>query len=555
MVRFILTDDNATLSSGIYTYSLDTRLSNASFLQLKKCSFQLTTTGTAPIAVFIRSKAFHRIGGSKHTLVLKSNNHQDSSDILAVLEESHTTGRYQLRGIPRPVPLRYTHLRELDLYFTKPDGTNVISGSGSSGSSSDLLTAADIAARSDLQSFINFSDSTKITQSNATTLTGFEAVNDATQAFTATNGTAVGFTDIGTNGGKTISFSADWIRFTDSTGFTEPSSGTCVVLFRTQPVQDQYVIFKWGKFRAYADNGKLSFDPAISNAKTTMILQNSQDYILTLTLDGTKTASEYGGFTYRLEDLGNFTAQSYRGVHHGQSTGGQYEYGGVSNHSAAGTQVSNLVMTTALSAVDQAKMELYMRNYHTAQTAIRTYFDYYPMEDNMDSPTDQAKWFNICRCFDTGGTAGQYGSNEALNRLYYTVSGSPMSIIFISYQTETNYDKLSIFSINADGSFDTANPLVNEYSGGPQLPGGGAVITGSAGSIGIKFQWASDGSNNQNGWEALAWDSSLTTFGGSPPTYVRVDLPANLQLNPSNGSGAEESNTGSFVAEFDINTK
>ena len=162
MVRFILTDDNATLASGIYTYSLDTRLSNASFLQLKKCSFQLTTTGTAPLAVFVRSAAFHRIGGSKHTLVLKSNNHQDSSDILAILEESHTTGRYQLRGIPRPVPLRYSHLRELDLYFTKPDGTNVISGSGGSGSTSDLLTAADIAARSDLQSFINFSDNVRM---------------------------------------------------------------------------------------------------------------------------------------------------------------------------------------------------------------------------------------------------------------------------------------------------------------------------------------------------------------------------------------------------------
>jgi hypothetical protein len=199
--------------------------------------------------------------------------------------------------------LRYSHLRELDLYFTKPDGTNVISGSGGSGSTSDLLTAADIAARSDLQSFINFSDSTKITQSNSTTLTGFEAVNDSTQAFTATNGTAVGFSDIGTNGGKTISFGSDWIRFTDSTGFTEPDSGTCVVLFRTQTTQDQYAIFKWGKFRAYGDNGKLSFDPAIANSKTTMILQNSQDYILTMTRDGTKTESEYGGLTWRLGEF------------------------------------------------------------------------------------------------------------------------------------------------------------------------------------------------------------------------------------------------------------
>ena len=200
-------------------------------------------------------------------------------------------------------------------------------------------------------------------------------------------------------------------------------------------------------------------------------------------------------------------------------------------------------------------MELYLRNYHTAETAIRTSYDYYPMQDNMSTPTDQEKTFNICRCFDTGGSGNNYGSNEALNRIYKTVSGEPMSIQFITYQTETNYDFLNIYSINADGTFDTANPLVNNFSGGPNLPGAGAVITGPAGSIGIKFAYTSDNSNNQAGWEALAWDSSLTATG-SPPTYVTVPVPAALQLDPAdeNGNGGV-STSGSFVAEVDINTR
>jgi hypothetical protein len=127
-----------------------------------------------------------------------------------------------------------------------------------------------------------------------------------------------------------------------------------------------------------------------------------------------------------------------------------------------------------------------------------------------------------------------------------------MSIQFISYQTETNYDGLTIQSINADGSFDTANPLVNNFSGGPNLPGAGAVITGPAGSIGIRFVWGSDGSNNQAGWEALLWDSSLTATG-SPPTYVTVPIPAADQLNPvASGGGATVS--GSFVIELDVDT-
>ena len=119
-----------------------------------------------------------------------------------------------------------------------------------------------------------------------------------------------------------------------------------------------------------------------------------------------------------------------------------------------------------------------MRDYHTAQTTVRTSWDYYPMTDNMSDPTDQEKTFNICRCFDTGGAGNFYGSNESLNRIYKTVTGEPMSFQFISFQTETNYDGLTIQSINADGTFDTANPLVNNFSGGPNVPGAGAVITG-----------------------------------------------------------------------------
>ena len=112
-----------------------------------------------------------------------------------------------------------------------------------------------------------------------------------------------------------------------------------------------------------------------------------------------------------------------------------------------------------------------------------------------------------------------------------------------------------MFSINADGTFDTANPVVFEATGGPNLPGSGAVLTGAAGSIGLKFQWYSDQSNNQAGWEAMLWDSSLVATG-SPPGFVTVPIPANLQLDPADANGGGGASiTGSFVAEVDINTR
>ena len=76
MVRFILSDSKASLADGVYTYALDQRLNNASLLQLKKCSFALTTDGTPPVAIYLRSAALHRLASHKHTVELKANNYQ-----------------------------------------------------------------------------------------------------------------------------------------------------------------------------------------------------------------------------------------------------------------------------------------------------------------------------------------------------------------------------------------------------------------------------------------------------------------------------------------------
>ena len=92
MVRFILSNANSTLANGIYTFSLDQRLPNASFLQLKKANFQLTTTDVAPLCVYIRSSALHDLCSEKHTVELKGQNLkrptlQDDTDSDRSIEE------------------------------------------------------------------------------------------------------------------------------------------------------------------------------------------------------------------------------------------------------------------------------------------------------------------------------------------------------------------------------------------------------------------------------------------------------------------------------------
>ena len=86
------------------------------------------------------------------------------------------------------------------------------------------------------------------------------------------------------------------------------------------------------------------------------------------------------------------------------------------------------------------------------------------------------------------------------------------------------------------------------------MPNSGAAITGGAGTIGLKFQWSSDGSNHQTGWDAILWDSTHTLAGSGSDRYIDVAIPEGEQLNPTNGGGGSGP-TGSFVAEVDINTR
>ena len=130
-MRFILNHGNSVLEDGVYTFKLDKRLSNASVAQVLKASFELTTVGVEPLVVYLRSDALHALASRKHTVELTANAHENSSNIIAVLEESHTKGRYRLRGIEQAIPLNYSHLRNIDFYFTDHAGTNVVQAAAS----------------------------------------------------------------------------------------------------------------------------------------------------------------------------------------------------------------------------------------------------------------------------------------------------------------------------------------------------------------------------------------------------------------------------------------
>ena len=97
MVRFLLSDGNATYANGVFTFALDRRLRNATRARFRKAAYVLdsTVTPVAPNIVYLRSRALHSIAANTHTVILTANQHENAVDVMAVLEDTHTTGRYR----------------------------------------------------------------------------------------------------------------------------------------------------------------------------------------------------------------------------------------------------------------------------------------------------------------------------------------------------------------------------------------------------------------------------------------------------------------------------
>ena len=183
MVRFLLSDGNATYSNGVFTFALDRRLRNATQARFRKASYVLdSSVSVVPNIVYLRSRALNSIAANTHTVILTDTQHENAVDVLAILEDTHTTGRYRMIEDPRSLPLTYSHLRNLDFYFTDPAGNNL----SFTESAEDEVTTAMIEGRSDLFLFLNYSDSAKVTTDPLN-----PSLNDSTFEFIPNSGSGI----------------------------------------------------------------------------------------------------------------------------------------------------------------------------------------------------------------------------------------------------------------------------------------------------------------------------------------------------------------------------
>ena len=360
MVRFLLSDGNATYSNGVFTFALDRRLRNATQARFRKASYVLdSSVSVVPNIVYLRSRALNSIAANTHTVILTDTQHENAVDVLAILEDTHTTGRYRMIEDPRPIPLAYSHLRNLDFYFTDPAGNNL----SFTEAAEDEVTTAAIEGRADLFLFLNYSDSAKVSVTEdpaGDLLTEIEAVNDSSFEFIPNSGSGIAYVDFGSNGGKCAQFNNDWIRLNDSSTVAEPATGTLSMLFQTQAnTTDVAVIVDWYRWRIYVNaGGKLSyFDGSIQ--ETSISVENSTDYLLSVRRDDDL------GFFWRLEKLSDNTVQTASSGHGDNASGtGLFDLGGNSSYSAAGFEASNLVVITSVADSDVETIETYLKQYY-----------------------------------------------------------------------------------------------------------------------------------------------------------------------------------------------
>ena len=171
-MKFLLHSSEATFdaASKKWFFNLDKRISNPTSIVLSKATFSCTTdTSPFPDVVYMRSDALHRMIRTKHTVELKTANHEDASNVIAVLTETHTRGRYRIVGRRVYAVEPNNGSKKIDVYFTS--GTTILEGtcgSGGQGSSSGV-TDADISAITNLLLWFPMTETTLLSSAYANT--------------------------------------------------------------------------------------------------------------------------------------------------------------------------------------------------------------------------------------------------------------------------------------------------------------------------------------------------------------------------------------------------
>ena len=110
---------NYDATTKVWTFSLDRRISHPRRIRINSAAYIAPTMATYPQVVYLRSSKLSEAVRRKHTVELKDNSHENATDTLCVLHETHTVGRYNMDSQSKRNFAVHSHLplRKIDFYF------------------------------------------------------------------------------------------------------------------------------------------------------------------------------------------------------------------------------------------------------------------------------------------------------------------------------------------------------------------------------------------------------------------------------------------------------
>ena len=145
-MRFLIHSEDATYETDRWVFNLDRQISRPSRLTLRKVHYTAaSSTPDAISTVYLRSDKLHEASRIKHTVELKDAQHEDSSNVLAILTPYETLANcYKMERREVTVRLHpHIPLRKIDFYFTNNRALldNVYRAATLSGTSSTQVEA------------------------------------------------------------------------------------------------------------------------------------------------------------------------------------------------------------------------------------------------------------------------------------------------------------------------------------------------------------------------------------------------------------------------------
>ena len=394
MVRLLLHSEDATYddSTKRYKFVLDKRIQRPTQITVSKCTYaNASGVPVHPLVVYFESQALSKLVQQKHTLQLKTTNHDHQTDVLATCLETHTVGRYaqeDKRVLSTDPDL---HIKEIDIAFS--DNGTLLAKTASAaqnptGSDEDVLAIGDA-----LLAFIDFAPARVLSQSFAPLSTPGDTVyylynrgSNTNLIFQNNYGNGTQLSAIGEHRG--ITRQGNWESVVDSTpvDLNDVDDEFMVhSLFKLTSL-DWTLLFDVGYMKIYIWGQQLAYEDAAGQRHGVLNVIPHVDYLLTVRRRDLNDGANIN-FEYRLERLDDNTvqtAQSGSGLTAPPNANGFAWRWGISSTHFRQVQ-SCWILHNGLDATHETTCQNWIRNTYNGTTTASS--------SGAESTSQDASWF------------------------------------------------------------------------------------------------------------------------------------------------------------------